>query len=154
MPGVHPATSTSATDPGYSMNMPEPEGCGSFPGAEYADVRAGQRIPAFSEYADLQTGRRPVRRPLRHAGMALRYLWVWLSCRRPVANLTIITSTVPISFPSPRNPASELSVAGGAVPKTCQKPPSPRGNGTEVPVGRVPVPKTCQKTPFATPRWL
>ena len=39
----------------------------------------------------------------------------------PVANLTIITSTVPISFPSPRNPASELSVAGGAVPKTGQK---------------------------------
>ena len=46
----------------------------------------------------------------------------------PVANLTIITSTVPISFPSPRNPASELSVAGGAVPKTGQKPSSPRDN--------------------------
>ena len=45
-----------------------------------------------------------------------------------VANLTIITSTVPISFPSPRNPASELSVAGGAVPKTGQKNALPRDN--------------------------
>ncbi|MDY5043504.1 MAG: hypothetical protein SPF15_05815, partial [Candidatus Cryptobacteroides sp.] len=40
-----------------------------------------------------------------------------------VANVTIITSPVPSSLPSPRNPASELSVAGGAVPKTGQKTP-------------------------------
>ena len=72
----------------------------------------------------------------------------------PVANLTIITSTVPISFPSPRNPASELSVAGGAVPKTGQKPSSPRRNASGVPVGRGAVPKTCRKTPSATPECL
>ena len=33
----------------------------------------------------------------------------------PVANLTIITSTAPISFPSKRDPAPEPPVAGGAV---------------------------------------
>ena len=44
----------------------------------------------------------------------------------PVVNPTLIPSTVPISFPSPR------------------------GDATEVPVGRGAVPKTGQKTPFAT----
>ena len=39
----------------------------------------------------------------------------------PVANLTIITSTVPISFPSLRGDGSEVPVGGVAVPKTCQK---------------------------------
>ena len=48
----------------------------------------------------------------------------------PVVNPTLIPSTVPISFPSPR------------------------GDATEVPVGRVVVPKTCQKNPFATPGCL
>ena len=45
----------------------------------------------------------------------------------PVVNLTLIPSTVPISFPSPR------------------------GDATGVPVGRGAVAKTGQKTPFATP---
>ena len=44
----------------------------------------------------------------------------------PVVNPTLIPSTVPISFPSPR------------------------GDGSEVPVGRVAVPKTVQKSLFAT----
>ena len=42
----------------------------------------------------------------------------------PVVNPTLIPSTAPISFPSPRR------------------------DGTEVPVDRVVVPKTCQKTPL------
>ena len=46
----------------------------------------------------------------------------------PVVTPTLIPLTVPISFPSPRNPASELSVAGGAVPKTGQKNALPRDN--------------------------
>ena len=65
----------------------------------------------------------------------------------PVANLTLIPSTVPISFPSPREDAPEVPVGMVPVPKTGQKPPSPRGDGTEVPVGRVPVPKTGHKPP-------
>ena len=68
----------------------------------------------------------------------------------PVVNPTLIPSTAPISFPSPREDGSGVPVGRGAVPKICQKPPSPRRNGTEVPVGMVVVPKTGQKTPFAT----
>ena len=95
----------------------------------------------------------------------------------PVVNPTIIPSTVPIPFPSARDPApkviqlkvavpktgqknalpredaTEAPVEGVAVPKTVQKPPSPREDATEVPVGRVAVPKTGQKTLFATPGW-
>ena len=62
----------------------------------------------------------------------------------PVVNPTLIPSTVPISFPSPREDATGVLVGMGAVPKTGQKPPSPRGDGTEVPVGMVPVPKGRQ----------
>ena len=47
----------------------------------------------------------------------------------PVLNPTLIPSTAPISFPSPRE------------------------DGSGVPVGRVAVPKICQKTPFATRGW-
>ena len=59
--------------------------------------------------------RRPARSPLRHDGMPLEYLWAWSPCRRPVGSSS-----------------------------------SPREDATEVPVGRGAVPKTGQKTPFAT----
>ena len=70
----------------------------------------------------------------------------------PVVNPTLIPSTVPISFPSPRGDGSEVPVGMVPVPKTSQKPPSPRGDATGVSVGRGAVPKTGQKTPFATRR--
>ena len=41
----------------------------------------------------------------------------------PVVNPTLIPSTVPISFPSARGDATEVSVGRGAVPKTGKKPP-------------------------------
>ena len=59
----------------------------------------------------------------------------------PVANLTIITSTVPIPFPSTRDPAPKVLQLKVAVPKTCQKTPSPRGDGAEMPVGMMAVAK-------------
>ena len=39
----------------------------------------------------------------------------------PVVNPTLIPSTVPISFPSPRGDATGVPVGRGAVPKTCRK---------------------------------
>ena len=60
----------------------------------------------------------------------------------PVVNPTIIPSTVPIPFPSARDPAAEVLQLMVAVPKTGQKNALPREDATEVPVGRVPVPKT------------
>ena len=74
-----------------------------------------------------------------HAGMALRYLWAGLPCRRSVR-----------SPPLPRGDGSEVPVGRGAVPKTGQKNALPHEDVTEVPVGRGPVPKTGQKTPFVT----
>ena len=47
---------------------------------------------------------------LRHAEMALEYLWAGEPCRRPVR-----------SPPSPRGDATEIPVDRGAVPKTGQK---------------------------------
>ena len=41
----------------------------------------------------------------------------------PVVNPTLIPSTVPISFPLPREDATEMPVGRGPVPKTGQKPP-------------------------------
>ncbi|MDD6829549.1 MAG: hypothetical protein PUD74_07200 [Bacteroidales bacterium] len=49
--------------------------------------------------------------------MALRYLWAWSPCRRPVRRP-----------PSPREDATEVPVGRVPVPKTVQKPPSPRDN--------------------------
>ena len=63
----------------------------------------------------------------------------------PVVNPTIIPSTVPIPFPSARDPAPKVLQLKVAVSKTVQKPSSPREDATEVPVGRVPVPKTFRK---------
>ena len=72
----------------------------------------------------------------------------------PVVNPTLIPSTVPISFPSPRGDATGVPVGRGAVPKTGQKTPLSRGDATEVLVGKVAVPKTGQKPPFVTRGWL
>ena len=83
--------------------------------------------------------RRPARSPLRHDGMPLEYLWAWSPCRRPVG-----------SSSSPREDATEASVGKVAVPKDVHKNASPREDAAEVPVGRVAVPKPGQKTPFAT----
>ena len=58
----------------------------------------------------------------------------------PVVNPTISPATVPISFPSARDPATEVLVGRVAVPKTGQKNALPRRDATEVPVGRVVVP--------------
>ena len=60
----------------------------------------------------------------------------------PVVNPTIIPSTVPIPFPSARDPAPKVLQLKVAVPKTGQKNALPREDATEAPVGRVPVPKT------------
>ena len=130
--------------------MPGPAGCDVFPGSEYADVRAGQRIPAFSEYADRRTGRRTARRPSSPREDGTEVPVGRGAVPNPIVNPTIIPSRVPISFPSPRGDATEVPVGRGAVPKTGQKPPSPRRNATGVPVGMVLVPKTGQKTPFTT----
>ena len=56
--------------------------------------------------------RRPARSPLRHDGMPLEYLWAWSPCRRPVG-----------SSSSPREDAPEASVGKVSVPKTSQKSP-------------------------------
>ena len=61
--------------------------------------------------------------------------------KKQVVNPTLIPSTVPISFPSPRDPALEVTVGRVVVPKIGQKNASPRRDATEVPVGRVVVPK-------------
>ena len=74
--------------------------------------------------------------------------------KKQVVNPTLIPSTVPISFPSPRDPAHRYFWGRVVVPKIGQKNASPRRDATEVPVGRVVVPKTGQKPPFATPGWL
>ena len=74
--------------------------------------------------------RRPVRRTLSHAEMALRYLWAGVPCRRPVR-----------SSLSPRGDAPEVPVGRDAVPKTRQKNALPREDATEVLVGKVAVPK-------------
>ena len=68
----------------------------------------------------------------------------------PVVNPTIIPSTVPIPFPSARDPAPKVIQLKVAVPKTGQKNALPREDAPEVPVGRVPVPKTGLKN--ALPR--
>ena len=73
-----------------------------------------------------------------------------VAVKNPVVNPTLIPSTVPISFPSARDPATEVLVGRVAVPKTGQKNALPRRDAPEVPVGRVVVPKTGQKPPFAT----
>ena len=65
--------------------------------------------------------------PLRHAEMALMYLWAWEPCRR----VGKIIGNRPVR--------DRLNDA------------SPREDATGVPVGRGAVPKTGQKTPFATP---
>ena len=83
--------------------------------------------------------RRPARSPLRHDGMPLEYLWAWSPCRRPVG-----------SSSSPRRDATEVPVGRVAVPKTVQKPPSPRRDATEMVVEVGSVPKTGQKN--ALPR--
>ena len=66
----------------------------------------------------------------------------------PVVNPTIIPSTVPIPFPSARDPAPKVIQLKVAVPKTGQKNALPREDAPEVPVGRVPVPKTDLKPPL------
>ena len=63
-----------------------------------------------------------------------------VAVKNPVVNPTLIPSTVPISFPSARDPATEVLVGRVAVPKTGQKNALPRRDATEVPVGRVVVP--------------
>ena len=73
-----------------------------------------------------------------------------VAVKNPVVNPTLIPSTVPISFPSARDPATEVLVGRVAVPKTGQKNALPRRDAPEVPVGMVVVPKTGQKPPFAT----
>ena len=60
----------------------------------------------------------------------------------PVVNPTIIPSTVPIPFPSARDPAPQVLQLKVAVPKTGQKNALPREDATEMLVGMVPVPKT------------
>ena len=65
-----------------------------------------------------------------------------VAVKNQVVNPTLIPSTVPISFPSPRDPAPEVPVGRVVVPKTGQKPPSARRDGSGAPVGGVPVPKT------------
>ena len=79
----------------------------------------------------------------------------------PVVNPTLIPSRVPIPFPSTRDPASEVSVAGGAEPNPVVNPtiipstvqisfPSARDPAAEVLQLMVAVPKTGQKN--ALPR--
>ena len=48
--------------------------------------------------------------PLRHTGMALRYLWAYSPCRRPARRP-----------PSPRRDGTEVPVGMVPVPKTGQK---------------------------------
>ena len=59
----------------------------------------------------------------------------------PVVNPTIITSRVPIPFPSTRGPALEVLQLRVAMPKCRYKPSSPREDATEAPMGKVAVPK-------------
>ena len=62
-----------------------------------------------------------------------------------VVNPTIIPSTVPIPFPSARDPAPKVLQLKVAVPKTGQKNALPRGDATEMPVDGVAVPKTASR---------
>ena len=59
----------------------------------------------------------------------------------PVVNPPLIPATVPILYPSARDPAPKVLQLKVAVPKTGQKNALPREDATEVPVGKVPVPK-------------
>ena len=66
----------------------------------------------------------------------------------PVVNPTLIPSTVPIPFPSARDPAPKVLQLKVAVPKTGQKNALPREDATEAPVEGVALPKTVQKPPL------
>ena len=74
--------------------------------------------------------RRPARSPLRHDGMPLEYLWAWSPCRRPDRR----------PF---RHARMSLRCFWAGVPcrSSVRSPPSPRGDATEASVGRVAVPK-------------
>ena len=69
--------------------------------------------------------RRPVRRPLRHAGMSLRGLWARSTCRRPVRRPS-----------SPRGDATEMPVGGvGLVGESHEPEPEGRSKCTQRNVG-------------------
>ena len=63
-----------------------------------------------------------------------------VAVKNPVVNPTLIPSTVPISFPSARDPATEVLVGRVVVPKTGQKNALPRRDASGVLVGMVAVP--------------
>ena len=73
--------------------------------------------------------------PLRHAWMALKYLWARSPCR-----------SVRYKTGLPRGDGTEVPVGRVAVPKDGQKNASPCGDATEIPVGKVAVPKVRYKT--------
>ena len=72
----------------------------------------------------------------------------------PVANLTISPATVPISFPSARDPAPKVIQLKVAVPKTGQKNALPREDAPEAPVGRGCRVKVPIEALFATRGWF
>ena len=103
--------------------------------------------------------RRPVRSPLRHAGMHLEYLWAWSPCQRPVRRtlrhaITCIRWVPPTS--RVRGSTASLSLPLSAA-IDLHEIHLARQSSLQVPVGHIPVPggiKLCSPGTFLVANYL